>query len=1007
MRINQLITHRETSAGSDSLGVVSPRLAAYQADSFDHSGAVAGLVAEIFLGTEDPRWRDAPWVAGEATISVAAGELRLRRAGSRRSPKLTLASVSPRSTTSPVGPESWQQGTPASVLGAVFFAAAGESAPLSPLLSAKVAEEFTRLAARRRRADAPPHADNQPRRTDELLRRRDELAARIEALLGARRQESGTLDRRLAELDAARTELADQVEELLRRVRALAGQLDAAGAHARYEELSRVAAEAEGRQAADQWAPRVEELDEEVARWRSTLAELDGRETYVRAELARVRADDVSPQIVLADQRASVAVAQRLIADLESEVARFARSGESPLCVCQDAHPRLNPLVETLGRHVDRLAELVSQQDHALRTQELMAEAAQLERSQAELRRQLEHLLERRQTHWRSSRARSVRGVDAAPGYLDRFDRPTLEAEHRRLAETLAAREAELEALDRDRRDVSERRRRLLDAGQLAAWQRELDALQADLSRVADTPAPRDGGSLRASDVLARLSDGEFTELRLAPGGRAVEARDRSGRIIRQQDLSLIEQRLVAWALRLALADACHAADITFPLVADQPFADLDDRHAANLATCLDDYSQRGRQVLLMARDGAGLNRLRSLGVEVRGLRGDRVVVEKAVAVERVAPPSPPPTQTVVREETFARSLVLDIGDSIERFPVRIAGGAEAFASARVRTIGDLIGGDPSAIAEELQIEDVTAELVALWQAHLALVCFTPGLDLGAAKLLVECDLLSVEELAEANADRLRDAMRRRGAGQAMLDRIEEWVEAAADGVERWQSTGYAKAWRRNREERRQRIRDNASRRSERGSRNERSLRLSDHEDRQPRRHRDDEQSERRSSGTASSDRREEKKKSLRFYLETDSEIEAAPSIGPKRAEQLIELGVARVSQLLAADPEDLAARLDDSRIDAATIVAWQHQAELMCRVPGLRGHDAQVLVGSGFTSAEEIAGMKPAELLGFVDPFCDTSEGQRALRGSARPDLVEVTEWIQGARQRRAVGAA
>lgn len=949
-----------------SLGAVSPGLAAYQADSIDSSGLLAGLLSELLLGQGDARWSAARWAPGSARLGTPYGELQLRRVGTPHSPQLTLAPVSSRRANAPAaGPSEWQAGLPASVLSAIFFAEPTPLDPLRPLLSAPVAEAFTRLSSRRPIAGEPEPAPSRP--TDQLLRRRDELAGRIEALLAARRQESAELDERLHGLDADRDALAAQVEELRRRVRALAEQLDAEGARVRYEELTRVAAEAEGRQAADDWAPRVEELDEEVARWRATLAELESRETYVRAELARVRPDDAAPQLLLADQRASVAVAQRLVADLESEVARFARSSGSPHCACDDAHPRLNPLVETLGRHVDRLAALVHQQDDALRTQELLSEAGQLERSQTELRRQLEHLLERRQTLWRSSRARNER-TEEAP--VELLDRTVVEHDHRALSEELADHEAKLEALDRERHDLAERRRRLLDAGQLGEWQRELDELQAELARAVDRPVLVTGGSLRASDVLARLTDGEFVELRLVPGGRSVEARDRTGRIVPQHDLPTVVQGLVAWSLRLALADACHAADTPFTLVCDQPFLDLDDRLAANLATCLDDYARRGRQVVLLSRDGAGLNRLRSLGVMIHRLDGEAVVVA----------PAEPTTETIVREETVARAWLLDIDDPIARFPVPFADREAAFKRARIRSVGDLINGDPSSIAEEMAVEGVTAELVSLWQAHTALVCFTAGLDLPAAKLLVECDVLNVEQLAGADAEYLRRALRKRGASTNQLSLVEQWTEAAIDGVERWKATGYAKSWRRNRRERRERIRENASRR---GSRREE----------RPRRRRVREKNRVETT--------------LKFYLETTDDVEAAPSIGPKRAAQLTALGVATVSQLLEADPQDLAARLEDRRVDSAKIVAWQHQAELMCRVPGLRGHDAQVLVGSGFTQPEEIAAIKPAELLEFVDPFCDTPEGQRALRGSARPDLAEVTQWVEGARQRRAVEVA
>ncbi len=1012
------------SAGSSSargvlsLGAVSPGLAAYRIASAEPGGLMTGLLAELLLGTADARWAASRWATGETRLATRHGEVQLRRSGTPQAPRLTLSAIGDRPHNAPkASPSDWQSGVPASVLSAVFFADPNPIDPLRALLSAPVAEAFTKLSARRSRGDNVALATKR-RPADELLRRRDELADRIENLLATRRQESGELDKRLATLDADHDELLARVNECRSRVRTLAEQLDAEGARVRYEELTRVAAEAEGRQTADDWAPRVEELDEEVSRWRATLAELESREAYVRGELARVRPDDAAPQLLVADQRASIAVAKRLVADLESEVSRFARSGDSPLCVCQDAHPRLNPLVETLGRHLDRLSGLIAQQEHALRTQELMSEAAQLERSQTELRRQLDHLLERRQTLWRSSRARNERLPDA---YLGTFDQTTVEHEHRALAEELAGLESQLEAIDRERHNVAERCRRLLDAGQLGEWQRELDIVQAELARATDYATTTTSGSLRASDVLARLSDGEFVELRLAPGGRSVEARDRSGRLVRQEELSTVSQRLVAWALRLALADACHAADVPFTMVLDQPFADLDDRFAANLATCLDDYARRGRQVVLFDRDGAGLHRFRSLGVTVHSLDGQAV---------RVAPaPEPPPRpvvktvatpKTVVREETVTREWLLDVEDPIERFPVPLADRQAAFARSRIRTVGDLIGGDPSAIAEEISIDGVTAELVSLWQAHVALVCFTRGLDLQAAKHLVDCDVLSVEELADADADHLTRALRKRGVSEAMLRSVERWVESAGDGVGRWRSSGYSKSWSRNRRERRDRIRSNAHRRSSDSSRSirisergERDSERGEREGRERRRRRRTSSSSTRRSSSSSSQRSERSsssdsgKKTLRFYLNTSDEIEAAPSIGAKRAAQLTAIGYATVAQFLAGDPEEIAAKLDDSRVDAATIVAWQNQSELMCCVPGLRGHDSQVLVGVGLTSPEEIASMKPSDLLEFVDPFCDTSEGQRALRGSARPDLEEVTEWIQGARQRRPVGAA
>ncbi|MEN0110530.1 MAG: DUF4332 domain-containing protein [Planctomycetota bacterium] len=980
-----------------SLGEVAPGVAAYAAATADDASCVAGLVAHLLLGANDPRWARSRWATGEARLAAVHGELLLRREGSAAAPRLTLAPTADRTPGAPPpSPEEWRGELPAEVAAAVFFAAPHDAHPLRLLLSESVAAEYNRLAGRRRDGSTP--ADAPQRAPKALLDRRDDLAARIESLLAARREEGATIDGSLPKLESDREAAVARCDELRRRLRAVADELETDGARMRYAELSRVARQAEDRQAADEWAPRVEELDAEVARWRATLEELESREAEVRAELALVHPDDSSPAVLLADQRASVAVARRLVADLEAEVARFAGGERVAEHAAADAHPRMNPLVETLAEHLDRLADLVGQQGDALRTQELLDEAAQLERSQVELRRQLEHLLQRRQTLWRSSRARAEKPVDRLATPDPAFDRAAAQRRHAALAVELETAERELGGIDRALREVVSRRRRLLDSDQLSAWQRELDAVQAELSRWAEAPAASPRGGVRASDVLARLTDGELVELRLAPGGRSVEVRDRGGVVRAERHLTFGETRLVAWALRLALADAAHAADAGWTLVLDDPFADLDGRHAANLATAIDDYARRGRQVVVLALAGPGLDRLRSLGVAVRPLGAEVPVAAEATPRRRTV------TEPVVTERIVSRKLLLDVDDPIARFPVQLPGRDAAFARARLRTVGDLVMADPSAVAEELAVDGVTAELVALWQAHCALVCFTPGLDLASAKLLVDCDVLSVEQLADASSERLAEALRRRGAAASVRDRVGEWITVARGELDRWRSRGYADAWRRNRAERRDRIRENAHRRSAGGRRlttGDGGVERSERPTRADRADRGERRKRRRKRSTG------EGESTLRFYLEPGADIEAAPSIGPKRAERLAAIGVATVTDLLEGDPERIAAELDDSRVDAATIVAWQHQAGLVCRVPGLRGHDAQVLVGCGFTTPEDIASMKPSELLEFVEPFCDTPEGQRALRGSSRPDLKEVGEWIEGARQRRSLTLA
>ena len=145
----------------------------------------------------------------------------------------------------------------------------------------------------------------------------------------------------------------------------------------------------------------------------------------------------------------------------------------------------------------------------------------------------------------------------------------------------------------------------------------------------------------------------------------------------------------------------------------------------------------------------------------------------------------------------------------------------------------------------------------------------------------------------------------------------------------------------------------------------------------------------------------------LRFYLELSSPVVDAPSIGPRMAAKLESLDIYTVDQLLAADADHVADKLNHRRVDAEIVRAWQEQARLVCRIPNLRGHDAQLLVACEITSPEELSRMDPGTVLAQVSEVVATKEGQRILRGSKEPDLEEVTDWISWAASCRTLSAA
>lgn len=145
----------------------------------------------------------------------------------------------------------------------------------------------------------------------------------------------------------------------------------------------------------------------------------------------------------------------------------------------------------------------------------------------------------------------------------------------------------------------------------------------------------------------------------------------------------------------------------------------------------------------------------------------------------------------------------------------------------------------------------------------------------------------------------------------------------------------------------------------------------------------------------------------FKFYLHRDSPVVDAPSIGARMADRLNAIGIDTVDDLLSIDHESLAAQLNLRRVDAQTVLGWQQQATLVCRVPMLRGHDAQLLVAADVTTPEQLAACDADRLFAIIDPIARSSDGKRIIRGGKRPDLAEVTDWIRYGREHRELIAA
>jgi hypothetical protein len=137
-----------------------------------------------------------------------------------------------------------------------------------------------------------------------------------------------------------------------------------------------------------------------------------------------------------------------------------------------------------------------------------------------------------------------------------------------------------------------------------------------------------------------------------------------------------------------------------------------------------------------------------------------------------------------------------------------------------------------------------------------------------------------------------------------------------------------------------------------------------------------------------------------KFYLKPEAPIVDAPSIGPKTAARFEQIGLHTVGDLLNADPEKTAGLLGIRNVTADVLMDWQCQSQLMISVPGLRGHDAQLLVAAGVRQAEQLRSSRAASLLQEIVAVCETSEGRKILRDGKTPDLQEISDWIANSSQ-------
>jgi energy-coupling factor transporter ATP-binding protein EcfA2 len=631
MRVSSITVHGAAGWPGVGLDAQANQLTAIGGPSNSGKSAMAGLMCHVLFGKVDARTGgDLP--EGEIIVEGSGGRFRLRRAyDSQRVARLTVAALDHASGggRSGVDRETARRlvgNMPPTVLAPLCAVSFREGPNLGQLLSKEFALGFQSI-----QDDGGLH---ESRRAAELVARRDLLAQELETRIAGERRASGELESRWRELDRLARDQQQHVTSLEQRLQSVEKSLAETDARLRYRRLE---LNVELRWRADEGQEpetSLTELDSQIEHCRTMIAEAAEREGVVRARLAQVQTAQTGTSAI-ADQETWLAVSRQLAADLSGEVSRLARASASQNCVCNDAHPRLRPIAETIERQLAVLADSIEDQRRALAATELQGEIDGLTRVQAELRKHLEHLLQRRQAH--TFGARSARedsngsklGFSAADA--EQLESRRMELEHERfgLVEQVNSAVKKLKLL-RGERDALERQRAaLLSARSIEHVQRELVAVQQKLERAtgASLPSlPYDGVAAtsdyptRASDFLAQLTNGDLVRLALVGQGRQACVVNREGATIAVEHLSAAAKDQVYISLCLTLLSAASRKGVWLPLVLDEPFERLDARATAALAAVLDAFCRQGHQVFVFTRKQDATERLASVGAAVRSI---------------------------------------------------------------------------------------------------------------------------------------------------------------------------------------------------------------------------------------------------------------------------------------------------------------------------------------------------------------------------------------------------
>lgn len=912
--------------------------------------------------------------------------------------------------------------------------------------------------------DRRQHLDELETRQRQLLARREQLNLElnhtengytprltdIDSLLQAARDRWTAAKERVADLDSERQSLEVSIQRTrqeLERQRGTSPRLDRLTAL--YKRLDRVEKEIQ----------RTRAVQRDIARRRNELRDqrlgLSDHEAKVRNGAATSARQNLSQ---LEDRLEHLSSVLR-------EAVRYDREHHQPSEVWQEeaarSEARVNEQFDQAREDLYTLCEDLSRYHLQMVRGRLSAEGRDLRRCYQEMKRRVAWLKMRRQQILHDIKEQDPAGheliqrgekrfCDCAKhaGYLEarrRFlesprvpcptgssDTSDLESELNQYLSRLDRVVAEWQIADADcqraRGDVDRlntERQQILDSLDIESLRREWREIESQLEslgqelpqlreRVAkDNPLWNlryDNLLDRASQLCRQLTRGSIHRIWIDRVTERLMVKNAEGRPHTFDALGRSDQDLVCLSLSLSVARRMKDEGYSIPLVYDDLFVNLDDPRTEATCEVLHHFAADGYQIVLFANgrqiderlvvDQVPNSPMPAPSVYYLPELKDLSLLEWPIVLEPGLRPRPLALpQPVISTPVISTRLPMIISEATPLYDLDlIERDALAILSENhILTVGDLLDLEPEELSAALTSRGITSHRVDRWQSQAWILCCVPGLRPYDARLLVGSGITEPEMLDELDAHDVLDRLEgylATGEGQRVmrsgtdyeLARVNSWMRSLRDNRSSWRS-GHAREGR-SRYQRRRRSRaydypSDSYLRPEHGYVANGQVRL--HQERED----------------------EDRDAQLVFHLNLDDDLERAPSIGPRMAERFAKLGIHTVQQFLAGDVTDMARHLDHRRVDEKTLVDWQHQARLVCRIPHLRGHDAQLLVACDIVDPETLLRMNAEDLYAVVVPFAETNEGQKILRSSKSPDMDEINDWIRWAKQHRSLQVA